>query len=404
MVKKKNPVTRVLIYVLLIGLTVITLTPLIWMISSSLKIDSEVFTVPIKWIPDDPQWSNYTKVWEKIPLLTFTWNSIKLTVLITIIQVITSSFAAYGFAKCKFKGRNLLFLLYVATMSIPWQVYMLPQYSLMNTFGLIDTHLGYILMQSFNAFGVFLMRQAFISIPDELLEAARIDGLSEYGIYARIMLPLSKASITTLVIFTFVTIWNDYMGPMIYFNTETNKTIQLGIRMFIGQYSTEYGLVMAVSVLALLPVLIIFLVGQICFLRVHFENPAEFELTLIFWHYMHMQVADGIGIRAVIYLGRGESLVDGFAYPGYITHKGVSLLVAELLEIYAMLVVNDIATAGMALFFEQEKLGYFEVAYFYHQFVQQRSFLRVQAVDDIQHERNGNRKFRFELRRRRNEL
>ena len=111
---------------------------------------------------------------------------------------------------------------------------MLPQYSLMNTFGLVDTHLGYILMQSFNAFGVFLMRQAFISIPDELLEAARIDGLSEYGIYAKIMLPLSKASITTLVIFTFVTIWNDYMGPMIYFNTETNKTIQLGIRMFIS--------------------------------------------------------------------------------------------------------------------------------------------------------------------------
>ena len=122
MVKKKNPVTRVLIYVLLIGLTVITLTPLIWMLSSSLKIDSEVFTVPIKWIPDDPQWSNYSKVWEKIPLLTFTWNSIKLTVIITVIQVITSSFAAYGFAKCKFKGRNLLFLLYVATMSIPWQV------------------------------------------------------------------------------------------------------------------------------------------------------------------------------------------------------------------------------------------------------------------------------------------
>ena len=120
MVKKKNPVGRVLIYVLLIGLTVITLTPLIWMLSSSLKIDSEVFTVPIKWIPDDPQWSNYTKVWEKIPLLTFTWNSVKLTVIITIIQVITSSFAAYGFAKCKFKGRNLLFLLYVATMSIPW--------------------------------------------------------------------------------------------------------------------------------------------------------------------------------------------------------------------------------------------------------------------------------------------
>ena len=262
MVKKKNPVKRALLYILLIALTVITLTPLIWMVSSSLKLDSDVFSVPIKWIPSDPQWSNYTKVWEKIPLLTFTFNSVKLTVIITIIQVITSSFAAYGFAKCKFKGRDVLFMLYVATMAIPWQVYMLPQYSLMNSLHLVDTHIGYILMQSFNAFGVFLMRQAFISIPDELLEAARIDGLSEYGIYGKILLPLSKASATTLIIFTFVTIWNDYMGPMIYFNTETNKTIQLGIKMFIGQYSTEYGLVMAVSVLALIPVLLIFLIGQ----------------------------------------------------------------------------------------------------------------------------------------------
>ncbi len=262
MVKKKNPLTRAVIYILLIGLTVITLTPLIWMLSSSLKLDSEVFSIPIKWIPDNPRWSNYAKIWEKIPLLTFTFNSVKLTVIITIIQVITSSFAAYGFAKCKFKGRNILFLFYVATMAIPWQVYMLPQYSLMNSLHLVDTHIGYILMQSFNAFGVFLMRQAFISIPDELLEAARIDGLSEYGIYAKIALPLSKASITTLVIFTFVTIWNDYMGPMIYLNTETKKTLQLGIKMFIGQYSTEYGLVMAVSVLALVPVLIIFLIGQ----------------------------------------------------------------------------------------------------------------------------------------------
>lgn len=262
MVKKKNPLTRAVIYILLIGLTVITLTPLIWMLSSSLKLDSEVFSIPIKWIPDNPQWSNYAKIWEKIPLLTFTFNSVKLTVIITIIQVITSSFAAYGFAKCKFKGRNILFLFYVATMAIPWQIYMLPQYSLMNSLHLVDTHIGYILMQSFNAFGVFLMRQAFISIPDELLEAARIDGLSEYGIYAKIALPLSKASITTLVIFTFVTIWNDYMGPMIYLNTETKKTLQLGIKMFIGQYSTEYGLVMAVSVLALVPVLIIFLIGQ----------------------------------------------------------------------------------------------------------------------------------------------
>ncbi|UWO26969.1 carbohydrate ABC transporter permease [Marvinbryantia formatexigens DSM 14469] len=232
------------------------------MLSASLKLDKDVFSVPIQWIPADPQWSNYAKVWEKIPLLTFTFNSLKLTVLITIIQVLTSSFAAYGFAKCNFKGRNVLFLFYVATMAIPWQVYMLPQYTLMNKMHLVDTHIGYIFMQAFIPFGVFLMRQAFISIPNELLEAARIDGMSEYGIFAKIALPLSKASATTLVIFSFVTIWNDYMGPMLYFNTESKKTIQLGIKMFMGQYSTEWGLIMAVSVMALIPVFIIFLIGQ----------------------------------------------------------------------------------------------------------------------------------------------
>ena len=262
MVKKKNPLKRALVYIALILLTMITLIPLIWMLSSSLKLDKDVFSVPIQWIPHEMHWENYTKVWEKIPLLTFTFNSVKLTVVITVIQVLTSSFAAYGFAKCKFKGRNFLFLFYVATMAIPWQVYMLPQYSLMNKMNLVDTHIGYILMQSFIPFGVFLMRQAFISIPDELLEAARIDGLSEYGIFSKIALPLSKASITTLVIFSFVTIWNDYMGPMIYLDTESKKTIQLGIKMFMGQYSTEWGLIMAVSVMALIPVLIIFLIGQ----------------------------------------------------------------------------------------------------------------------------------------------
>lgn len=262
MTKKKNLAGSVLVYVLLIGLTVLTLTPLIWMLSASLKLDKDVFSVPIQWIPTDPQWGNYAKVWEKIPLLTFTFNSLKLTVLITIIQVLTSSFAAYGFAKCNFKGRNVLFLFYVATMAIPWQVYMLPQYTLMNKMHLVDTHIGYIFMQAFIPFGVFLMRQAFISIPNELLEAARIDGMSEYGIFAKIALPLSKASATTLVIFSFVTIWNDYMGPMLYFNTESKKTIQLSIKMFMGQYSTEWGLIMAVSVMALIPVFIIFLIGQ----------------------------------------------------------------------------------------------------------------------------------------------
>lgn len=265
--KQKEILTRIISYILLTLLTIMTLMPLLWMLSASLKTSTEVFSMNFRWLPEVAQWKNYVEIWSKIPLATFTLNTVKLTVLITLIQVLTSSFAAYGFSKCKFKGRDVLFLCYVATIAIPWQVYMLPQYSMMNKMHLVDTHIGYILMQSFTAFGVFLMRQFFMSLPGELLEAGRIDGLSEYGNFLRIAMPLSKPSIATLTIFSFVTIWNDYMGPLIYFNSTRKKTIQLGIKMFIGQYSAEYGLVMAASVISLIPVLLIFLAGQKFFVQ-----------------------------------------------------------------------------------------------------------------------------------------
>lgn len=155
-----------------------------------------------------------------------------------------------------------MFLFYIATIAIPWQVYMLPQYTMMNKLGLIDTHTSIILLQSFTAFGVFLIRQFYLSIPNELLEAARIDGMNEYRIYFRIILPLSRPALSTLTIFSFVGVWNDFMGPMIYFNSESNKTIQLGIRMFISQYSADYGLIMAASVVSLIPVFVIFIAFQ----------------------------------------------------------------------------------------------------------------------------------------------
>ncbi len=262
MIEKRNPVKTTLIYILLIALVVITLLPLAWMLSASFKLSTEVFTFPIHWIPETFHWENYVTIWQKIPLAIFTFNSFKLSIIITVIQLITSSFAAYGFSKCRFPGRNGLFLAYIATIAIPWQVYMLPQYIMMQHMHLIDTHLSIILLQSFTAFGVFLLRQFYISIPNELLEAARIDGLSEYSTFARIVLPLTKPAMATLTIMSFVTVWNDYMGPMIYFNSEKTKTIQLGIRMFIGQYSAEYGLIMATSVMAIIPVLIVFLAFQ----------------------------------------------------------------------------------------------------------------------------------------------
>lgn len=265
--KKQNPVVRALLYIMLIAVCVITLLPLVWMLSASLKLDSEVFTIPIKWIPETFHWDNFAKVWQKIPFGLFTFNSAKLTVIITIIQVLTCSFAAYGFTKCHFRGRDTLFLCYMATIAIPWQIYMLPQYKMMEKFHLVDTHIGYILLQAFVAFGVFLLRQFYMGIPNELLEAARIDGLSEYGIYGRIILPLSKPALTTLTIFTFVNVWNDFMGPMIYFNSEANKTIPLGIRMFLGQYSTNYELIMAASVLSLIPVFLVYVPCQRFFVQ-----------------------------------------------------------------------------------------------------------------------------------------
>ena len=206
MVKGKTPtaelIGKIIMYVLLILMAAIMLIPFIWMISSSLKLEKDVFSFPIQWIPADPQWENYKEIWNRVPLVTGFWNSTKLTVCTTILQLVTSSFAAYAFAKLEFKGRDTIFMLYVMTIAIPWQVYMVPQYKMMTIFGLTDSHLGIVLMHAFTATGVFLMRQFFMGIPTELLEAARIDGLSEYGIWARIMVPLSKPAVATCLLYT----------------------------------------------------------------------------------------------------------------------------------------------------------------------------------------------------------
>lgn len=265
--KKKVSIGKVLVYVALILIALLMLIPFVWMLSASLKYSKDVFMFPIKWIPDEPQWGNYKTIWTKIPLMTFIGNTFKLTIVVTLLQVFSSSFAAYAFAKLRFKGRDLLFLGYVGTIAVPWQAYMVPQFMMMRSFHLNNTHLAIICLQAFSAFGVFLMRQFYASVPDELCEAARIDGLSEYGIWWRIMLPLSKPAISTLVIFTFVNTWNDFLGPLIYLTDTKLKTIQLGLRMFITQYSSDYNLIMAASVVALIPVLIVFLALQKYFVQ-----------------------------------------------------------------------------------------------------------------------------------------
>ena len=265
--KKKSLAGKIAVYVVLVLLSILTVIPFLWMLSASLKLNKDVFAWPMEWIPANPQWHNYVDIWTKIPLLKFIGNTAFLTVVVTLLQLLTSSFAAYAFSKLRFKGRNLLFLGYIATIALPWQVYMVPQFLMMSGMGLNDKLLAMVCLQAFSAFGVFLMKQFYDGIPDELCEAARIDGLSEYGIWWRIMLPLSKPSLATLTIFTFVNTWNDFLGPLLYLHTDSKKTLQLGLRMFIGQYSSEYGLIMAASVVALIPVLIVFLAQQKYFVQ-----------------------------------------------------------------------------------------------------------------------------------------
>lgn len=268
---KKNKIGthigKAILYVLLIMLALIALLPFVWMLSSSLKLDKDVFRYPIEWIPAEPHWDNYSIIWQRVPLLNYFKNTALVSVAVTFMQILTSSFAAYAFAKMTFKGRDVLFLCYIGTIAVPWQVYMLPQFIMMRSIGLYDTLWALIALQSFSAFGVFLMRQFYLGIPNDLSEAARIDGLSEYGIWARVILPLAKPAIATLLIFTFVGTWNDYMGPLIYLTTDSVKTVQIGLKRFIQQYTSDYHLIMAASLCSLVPVSIVFLFLQRYFIE-----------------------------------------------------------------------------------------------------------------------------------------
>ena len=260
-------VGRVLLYVVMIAAAAGIMLPFAWMVISSLKLNNQVFTAPVQWIPDPVQWSNYVDIWVKADMVTWVRNTLVVSVAVTFLQVLTGSFAAYGFAKMRFPGRDVLFLLYIGTIAVPWQSYMIPQFQMISSWGLNNTLWAIMLLQAFGAFGVFLMKQYYESIPDSLSEAARIDGLSEYGIWWRIIIPLSVPALASLTIITFVQTWNDYLGPLIYLRERPLWTIQLGLQSFIGEYNAEHALIMTGSVLSVLPIALIFLLGQRYFIQ-----------------------------------------------------------------------------------------------------------------------------------------
>lgn len=258
---------RVLAYLFLLILSAFVLIPFVWMTLSSLKRNNEIFTAPITWFPTDWQWINYSQIWAKSEMEVWLGNTIFVAVLVTILQVLTGSFAAYGFSRIRFRGRDTLFIIYIATISVPWQAYMIPQFKFISSMGLVNSLWSIIMLQTFSAFGVFLMKQYYDTIPESLAEAARIDGLSEYGIYLRIMLPLSTAPIASLAIITFTRTWNDYMGPLIYLRDPDLWTVQLGLQSFIGQYNADYAMIMTGSVISVLPIAIVFVLGQRYFVQ-----------------------------------------------------------------------------------------------------------------------------------------
>jgi multiple sugar transport system permease protein len=250
-----------------IALSLIALTmtlPFLWMLSASFKFEVDVFKFPVEWIP--AKWnaiSNYMEVWSgrySFPL--FYLNSIKVTVLTTIAQVTVSAMGAYAFSKIRFKFRDALFLIYLSMMMIPDQVTIVPKFMVFRWFNLFDTHLGLILLGSFSIYGMFLLKQYMMSIPDSLSESARIDGAGHARIFLKIILPMAKPALVTLMMLKFVWTWNDFQNPLVFLQSEKLYTIQLGMTKFMTEYASYYSLMMVAAVCSIIPLLIVFLIGQ----------------------------------------------------------------------------------------------------------------------------------------------
>lgn len=261
--KKINPSTIILtILFIVIGLSM--LVPLIWMISASFKPEADVFNFPIEWIP--VRWNaveNYRTVWfGDYNFAQYYWNSIKIAVSATVLQVFFSALGAYGFSKVRWRFREPLFALYLATMMIPEQVTIVTRFLITRSMGLYNTHLGLILMLSFSVYGTFLLRQSMLQIPEALSESARIDGANHWQIFSRIILPMTRPTIATLAILKFTWTWNDYQNPLIFITRPELYTVQQGMQVFATQSGVYYSLTMAAAVSSILPLLIIFLIGQ----------------------------------------------------------------------------------------------------------------------------------------------
>lgn len=260
--KTERNIFRAISYTGLTLVALMTILPFVYMLSTALKPESEIFSTASSLVGSKLAWENFAKAWSYIPFDYFFFNTIFVASSVTFLTVFTSSLAGYAFARLRFPGRDMLFYMYLGTLMIPGQVIIIPQFILMNYFGWIDTYQALIMPSAFTAFGTFLLRQFFMTVPFELEESARIDGCSRFGTYARIILPLSKPAMASLAVFSFVGQWNSFFWPLIIINTDKMKTLSVGLKMFQGVYGTEWHLMMAGSAIVIIPTLIVFMFFQ----------------------------------------------------------------------------------------------------------------------------------------------
>ncbi|WP_282033884.1 carbohydrate ABC transporter permease [Metabacillus indicus] len=265
---KKKTSKSIFAHTVLIIMSVFFLVPFIWMLSTSLKDQTQIFTFPPEWLPSPLKWSNYADAIEYIPFFTYLKNTVVITVFSTIGAVITCPLVAYGFAKLKFKGSNVLFIITIAVMMIPGQVTMIPLFILFEKLGWVGSPLPLIVPVFFGVpFYIFLLRQFFLGLPDTLMDAARIDGAGEFRIYWQIMLPLAKPAVLAVGLFQFMGSWTDFLGPLLYLTDDASYTLSLGLQQFQSQRGTEWGLMMAVSTLMTLPIILLFFFLQKTFIK-----------------------------------------------------------------------------------------------------------------------------------------
>ncbi|MBS4220889.1 carbohydrate ABC transporter permease [Bacillus sp. FJAT-49711] len=266
--KNRKLILKVIFTSILILGSLLILSPVWWMISTSLKDMKEVMVYPPTLFPKEFHWENYKKVLNAAPFIGYGANTLIITSISVIGSVLSNTFIAYGFSKIRFKGRNVLFAIVLATMMIPGFVMLIPQYIIFSKLGWLNTWLPLTVPSFFgSAFFIFLIRQFFLTIPNELIEAAKIDGANHFYIWSRLMIPLTKPVIATVAIFSFNGAWNDFLGPLLYINDPAFYTLQLGLQVFKGHTNTQWNLLMGGSLLVLLPVIILFFLFQRYFIE-----------------------------------------------------------------------------------------------------------------------------------------